>query len=124
MALHVLIVEDEPLIALDLAGIVEHAGHVVAGMASDLRQAMAVADAGGVDLAFLDVNLARQPDGVEVCHKLREAHDIPSIFVSASITDDVRRRAAACNPIGFVSKPFLERDVVRPLQHYAATIDT
>lgn len=56
----VLIVEDEPFIAWDLAQAVESAGGIVIGPAATLAQALALIHASGVEAAILDVNL---PDG-------------------------------------------------------------
>ena len=56
----VLIVEDEPFIALDLAQAVESAGGVVIGPAATLAQALALIHASVLEAAILDVNL---PDG-------------------------------------------------------------
>ena len=56
----VLIVEDEPFIAFDLADAIENAGGVVLGPAMTVREALALIAGGGVEAAILDVNL---PDG-------------------------------------------------------------
>ncbi|MBX9454299.1 MAG: response regulator [Mesorhizobium sp.] len=56
----VLIVEDEPFIAFDLADAIESAGGTVVGPAATVRQALALIDAEQVEAAILDVNL---PDG-------------------------------------------------------------
>jgi DNA-binding NtrC family response regulator len=56
----VLIVEDEMLIALDLADIVETSGGVVVGPVASVREALDAAAEGEIDAAILDVNL---PDG-------------------------------------------------------------
>lgn len=56
----VLIVEDEPFIALDLAQAVESAGGIVIGPAATVAQALALVQASVLEAAILDVNL---PDG-------------------------------------------------------------
>ena len=56
----VLIVEDEPFIAFDLADAIERAGGIVIGPAMTVREALALIANGGVEAAILDVNL---PDG-------------------------------------------------------------
>ncbi len=53
----VLIVEDEPLIAMMLEDFVETLGHRVAGAADSVAGALERIGAGGFDLAILDVNL-------------------------------------------------------------------
>ena len=53
----ILIVEDEPLIAMMLEDFLESMGHTVSGTCETVEQALAETDKGGFDLAILDVNL-------------------------------------------------------------------
>ena len=53
----ILIVEDEPLIAMMLSDLVEDLGHQVGDTCETLAEALAAADAGGFDLAILDIHL-------------------------------------------------------------------
>jgi DNA-binding NtrC family response regulator len=53
----VLIVEDEPFIALDLASAIESAGGVVVGPAATVREALALLQRAPVRAALLDVNV-------------------------------------------------------------------
>ncbi len=57
----VLIVEDEPLVAVLLEEILEEFGCSVVGPAAQLDQALELAGSADVDLAVLDVNLGGQP---------------------------------------------------------------
>lgn len=116
MSLRVLIVEDETLIALHLVSILEDNGHAVIGIATTMASALDIARANpAIDLAVMDVDLAAGPDGVETARRLRQDHDVASLFVSATLTEEVRARAAAWHPVGFISKPFGEREIVRAI---------
>jgi DNA-binding response OmpR family regulator len=53
----VLIVEDEPLISMMLEDFVETLGHQVAGTCDCVSDALAQVEAGGFDLAIIDVHL-------------------------------------------------------------------
>jgi DNA-binding response OmpR family regulator len=53
----ILIVEDEPLIAMMLEDFLESLGHVVTATCDTVQCALDKADKGGFDLAILDVNL-------------------------------------------------------------------
>lgn len=53
----VLIVEDEAIIAMTAEDMIEELGCVVAGVAADLSDALQRAEAGGFDVALLDINL-------------------------------------------------------------------
>jgi CheY-like chemotaxis protein len=56
-ALSILVVEDEPLIAMMLEDFLESLGHRVHATCDSVRQAIEVVDQGGFELAILDVNL-------------------------------------------------------------------
>ena len=53
----ILIVEDEPLIAMMLEDFIESLGHEVRGPCESVTEALAMVEADGFDLAILDVNL-------------------------------------------------------------------
>ena len=56
-SLAVLIIEDEPLIAMMLEDFVDMLDHKVAGTADSVAEAVRLVEAGGFDVAILDVNL-------------------------------------------------------------------
>lgn len=64
-----------------------------------------------LDFAIIDVDLAGEPDGVLAAGRLRTERDIALLFVSASLDDATH--ALAWNPVGFVGKPFQEREILR-----------
>jgi two-component system, response regulator PdtaR len=117
MPLRVMIVEDEMLLALDLEDMLLDAGYEVVGQASDMSQALALAEAlnGGFDVAIMDVNLARGSNGVDTAAELRRRWNIPSLFVSGNLDEQTRERALEWQPIGFVGKPYSEREVLSSL---------
>nr|WP_235938499.1 response regulator [Endobacterium cereale] len=115
--MRVLIVEDEMLLALDLEDMLLDAGHDVVGQASDMGQALAIADKldGQFDVAIMDVNLARGTNGIDTAAALRERWNVPSLFVSGNLDELTRDRAMQWKPIGFVGKPYSEREVLSSL---------
>lgn len=79
-SLRVLIVEDEAVIALDLAGMIEDLGHVVVKIAGRYDIGLEFAESGQLDLAILDMNV----HGVlsfPIAYVLRQ-RGIPFIFAS------------------------------------------
>ncbi len=117
MALRVLIVEDEMLLAMDLEDILVGAGYSVVGAAVDMYQAVALCEKHGetIDIAIMDVNLARGTNGVETAKRLRQGWNIPSLFVSGNIDERMQAMALEWDPVGFLGKPFSEREVLRVL---------
>jgi DNA-binding response OmpR family regulator len=74
----ILIAEDEPFIAFDIAHAVEDAGGEVAGPVGSVREGMALLERMPVEAAILDVNLSDR-DVTPIANYLR-ARDIPVIF--------------------------------------------
>ena len=77
----ILVVEDEPFIAMGLEQLLPRLGYEVVSVASHLRDAVTKAEAGGFDLAVLDVNLAG-----ELSYRVADillAKGVPFIFCTA-----------------------------------------
>lgn len=83
--LNVIVVEDEPLIALDIEMMVEDAGHTVIAEATSLYDAEAWSDDLSPHLAFVDVQLARQTSGLDVSKLIQKRWpDAIIVFVTAN----------------------------------------
>ena len=122
MSLCIMIVEDELLLAMDLEDLLTIAGHRVAGQASDTIQAIELAEQSGehIDVAIMDINLARGSNGVETAAILRQRWNIPSLFVSGNLDEKTRAKALEWEPIGFVGKPYSEREVLAAIASIAS----
>src|SRR5262245_34723873 len=64
IATNVLIIEDEPIIAMDVEHIVRSLGHDVAGIARTHNEAVAIARKGGIGLVLADIQLADGSSGI------------------------------------------------------------
>jgi DNA-binding response OmpR family regulator len=80
MNIRVLVVEDEALLAIDIAGHLTDAGFSVIGPAASVTKALALIKEGGCDIAVLDVNL-RDETSEPIARELR-TNGTPFIFVS------------------------------------------
>jgi CheY-like chemotaxis protein len=81
----ILIVEDEPLIAMMLEDFLESLGHKVAGTCDTVECALDKAETGGFDLAILDVNLKGE-NVWPVATKLRELN-VPFVIATGGHVD-------------------------------------
>jgi len=90
----VLVVEDEPLLAMLLEESLLELGHEVAGSAATVEQALATLDGGEVDFALLDYSLADETTAAPVAARLRGAA-IPFVYLTGHRTlplgDDIPR---------------------------------
>ncbi len=79
----VLIIEDEPLISLDLSEIVESLGHGVTTIARTADQAVAGARANPPGLVLADIQLADGSSGLDAVRDILEQFEVPIIFVTS-----------------------------------------
>ena len=79
----VLIIEDEPIIAADLAHLVEDIGHKFAGSAATRRAAVEMAKRLKPGLILCDVQLADNSSGIDAVQDILEEMDVPVIFITA-----------------------------------------
>jgi CheY-like chemotaxis protein len=83
IATDVMIIEDEPLIAMDLESLVESLGHGVTGIARTQREAVALAAKKQPGLILADIRLADMSSGVDAVNQLLQSFEVPVIFVTA-----------------------------------------
>jgi two-component system, cell cycle sensor histidine kinase and response regulator CckA len=99
----VLVVEDEGLIARDIAGRLEALGHEVVGIASTAEEAMEQAPA--ADLVLMDIQIDGPTDGVKAAAQIRERYHVPVIFLTAHADRATLDRAKLAEPFGYIVKP-------------------
>jgi DNA-directed RNA polymerase specialized sigma24 family protein/CheY-like chemotaxis protein len=83
IATDVLIIEDEPLIAIEIEGLVEGLGHRVIGVARTHREAIALAGAKRPGLILADIQLADGSSGLNAVNELLKTFEVPVIFITA-----------------------------------------
>ena len=106
----VLICEDEPLLAADLASVVEEAGHKVCGVFHNAREALNSAPGLQPDLAIIDLNLADGDTGAAVAQTLQSL-GIRVIILSGHSNVGA---GLGCVPHTFAAKP-VSKEVVTQL---------
>ena len=110
----ILVVEDEPFIAMGLEQLLPKLGYEVVSVASHLRDALAKAEAGGFDLAILDVNLSG-----ELSYRVADlllSKGLPFIFCTAYA--DVAFGRYAQVPV--LQKPFDRKMLARAMEEALA----
>ena len=82
-ATDVLIIEDEPIIAMDIEELVLNCGHRVVGMATTEAEAVEMAERHKPGLILADINLGIGGDGTAAVSRIMKHHYAPVIFVTA-----------------------------------------
>jgi two-component system, response regulator PdtaR len=101
----VLIVEDEALVGMFLADLVEDLGRTVAGPAASRDAALQVAGNDPPSVAIVDINLGSAGSGIELARELRDAHGTAIIFLSGYADAAADAAVRALNPVAVLQKP-------------------
>ena len=112
LASKVLIIEDEPIIALDLTRLVRELGHRVTGAAATRDEAVALADEAPPGLVLADIRLADGSNGMDAAADILKRHDVPVIFITAF--PEHLLTGERPEPAFLITKPFRE-DAVKAL---------
>ncbi len=104
VASDVLIIEDEPLIALDLEAIMTEVGHNVVGIARTHREALALAKGRKIGLILADIQLADGSSGLDAVNDLVEFVEAPVIFITAF--PEMLLTGQRAEPTYLITKPF------------------
>lgn len=104
VATNVLIIEDEPLIAMDLEAIMEEAGHTVVGVARTHAEAIDIARNKEIGLILADIQLADGSSGIDAVNELIDSVEAPVIFITAFPERLLTGQRA--EPTYLITKPF------------------
>ncbi|MEW6220606.1 MAG: ATP-binding protein [Thermodesulfobacteriota bacterium] len=107
----ILIVEDEAIIAADLAGKLGRLGYAISGTTGFGEEALLLARESRPDLVLMDIRLAGALDGVDAAEVIRRELDLPVIFLTAHSDHATLQRAKLAEPFGYILKPFEEREI-------------
>jgi CheY-like chemotaxis protein/DNA-directed RNA polymerase specialized sigma24 family protein len=103
-ATDVLIIEDEPIIAMDIEELVRGCGHRIVGVASTEADAVDIATRTRPGLILADINLGAGGDGSLAVARILRLHQTPVIFVTAY--PERLLTGAATEPAFVITKPF------------------
>jgi CheY-like chemotaxis protein/DNA-directed RNA polymerase specialized sigma24 family protein len=104
IATDVLIVEDEPIIAMDIEALVESLGHRVTEVARTHAEALAAVRRRRPGLILADVQLADGSSGINAVHEILSSFRVPVIFITAY--PERLLTGERPEPTFLISKPF------------------
>lgn len=114
--LKILIVEDEPLISMDLTMIVENLGYEVTATAFNYEDAVNHLRGSKFDFAFLDINLGGPKDGIDVAKFINDNNKVPFTYITSFANSSIIARAKETHPVGYIIKPFEEKEIYSALE--------
>lgn len=111
MSTRVLIVEDEPIIADDIALTLGDLGFIVTNMVNTTEWALKAIEEKRPDVILLDIKIKGDKDGIRLAHEINERYELPFVFLSSLYDENTIQRAKSADPGAYVVKPFKEQDL-------------
>lgn len=111
--MRILLIEDDPILALTFASTLTLGGHDVVGIAYSAEETyQIVSGERNVELALADVNLEGRDEGIEIVRQLQARFGIPSLFVSGQVAAVQSHSTLA---LGWMKKPFPPADLLKAI---------
>ncbi|MGF1574345.1 MAG: response regulator [Cyanophyceae cyanobacterium] len=109
---NILVVEDEKVVAKDIIASLKKFGYVVTDVVSSGEEALSkLEESTPVDLVLMDIVLKGDIDGIEAARQINARYHIPVIHLTGYADDDTLDRVKEVSPMGFLLKPFKEREL-------------
>ena len=105
---HILIVEDEAIVASDIQYSLQKLGFFVTGVAASGELALSMIKSSQPDLILMDIMLQGKLSGLDTAELIMKMYSIPIIFLTAYVDEVTLSRAKKCEPFGYIIKPFKE----------------
>ena len=93
LSIQVVIVEDERLVAQDIAQILRDEGYIICAIASDGETAIKKILEFSPNLVLLDIRIKGEIDGIDVAKFVQSYCDIPIVYLSAFSDTETLKRA-------------------------------
>lgn len=113
--MNILIVEDEIIISESLKMMLAKLGHHVTGTCMDYQDFELLVQETTPDLVVMDINLQQEKDGIflaEICQN----RGLPFVFITSYSDAETIGRAMKYDPLGYILKPFTERELQKTLE--------
>ena len=107
----ILVVEDERVVAHDLADSLVELGYVVVDIVATGEQAIERSAAARPSVVLMDIRLGGAVDGIEAAVRIHAQIDVPIIFLTAHSDDHTLQRAKHTYPLAYLVKPFREAEL-------------
>lgn len=107
----ILVVEDEAVVAMDIADALTSMGYSVVGTCFRAEEAIEKVASSSPDLVIMDIVLQGDIDGISAAQTIGERYHTPVVFLTAHSDEATLQRAKLTNPFGYILKPFDSEDL-------------
>ncbi|MGW8121686.1 response regulator [Roseivirga echinicomitans] len=108
----VLVVEDEIIIADDIAMIIAKMGFYPLAPVFDYDSAINSYNTHNPDLVIIDIRLQGNKTGIQLAEWIRTCFNTPIIYITVMGSKTIRQQAGLTQPTAYLIKPFVNQDLV------------
>lgn len=108
----IVIIEDEPDLASNIAELTTLLGYSVAGIFDNAKSCLSFLSENSADLIILDIQIKGEENGIELGKIIKDEFNIPILFCSAYTDERLLQEVKTINPEGYIVKPFT-RDILK-----------
>ncbi len=119
----IMIVEDDMIIAADIAMQLTQLGYEIIGIFPRGEDALRRLESALPDVVLMDINLKGKMDGIEAGQQIYDRYQVPLIYLTANADDATFNRAKFTKPFAFISKPFKRSDLERTIALVISRLD-
>ena len=101
----ILVVEDEAVVATDIAQYLKRGGYDVPAIAATSEDALRMTEELHPDLVLMDILLKGKKDGIETAREIEDRFEIPIIFLTGQADESTLKRVGSTSHYGFLLKP-------------------
>lgn len=112
MKKRILVIEDEPFIAVDLQQLLVAEGYDVQINFQDVENALLIIEAWQPHLVLLDIQLNKEKSGIDIGNLLQQQNRIPFIYITSYSDKLTLEKVKNSRPYGFIIKPYKTADIV------------
>ena len=109
--LYVLVLEDDPIIAMDIKEIIDDMGGFCGVIASDFQSALHAASKHNIGIVVSDIQIKGQTDGIETTKRLVDMYDCQAVFLTSFSDEPTLKRVSDINCSSYILKPFREDEL-------------
>ncbi len=112
----ILVVEDESVVAMMIADLLEDLGYEVLEPISNYKDAIECLNNEQPDIAILDIDLKSKKSGIDIAHYINKNIQIPFIFLTSLADSRTVDQAKKLNPPAYLMKPFKSDDLYTSIE--------
>lgn len=121
-SLRLLVVEDEYLTALNTRYALENEDYEIVDVVGSAHDAIAAVERHRPELVLMDIRLSGSRDGVDAALEIYQRFGLRCVFATAHADAATRMAAAPSRPLGWLIKPYSDRELLQTLERARAEL--